>query len=233
MPNWMLPRITDYWDERVEAIERLSRVLASVPEHERETQLAMISAAVLTHAKALNDSQLTMAAVPIVEDLYKAACQRTYLDEPLLQYLKASTAPYFNELRERGYAVHYFIDNTWDRLDGPAMAFPIWFGAASLAYICPQEIACHAYETDRPPEEWPALVSKYTDRAREVAGRLADRCQTEGLNFVYLDIDADDFELALKPIGKAGVIHVFRNEAPVPGSRCAINLPTQARPAAT
>jgi len=224
MPDWMLPRITDYWDERVEAIERLSRVLAGVPQPERAAQLAMIGSSVLRHAKALKDSDLALAAVPIAEDLYKALSQRTYFDEPLVQYLEASCTPFFRELGERGYTLHYFIDNTWDRLEGPAIAFPMWFRAASLLYICPQQIACHAFEEDRPADEWPALVSKYIARARDVAGQLADRCHLEGRHFVYLDIDVDDFEVAMKPIGKPGAICIFRNEAPVPGSRCTVNI---------
>ena len=229
MAVWMLPNITDYWDQRVDAIERLSRLLADTPEEEREGQADLIGAAVQRHAKKLSDADLTKFAVPIVEDLYKAGCQRSYIDEPLLQYLEASTAPYFRELSERGYTVHYFIDNTWDRLDGPALAFPVWFGAASLIYICPQQIACHAFEKDRPQEEWPALVARYSGRARDVANQIADRCHEEGRHFVFLDIDTDDFPAALKPIGKPGAICIFRNEAPVPGSRCAVNLPREPR----
>jgi hypothetical protein len=112
MQDWMLPNVTDYWDERVEAIERLSRVIEAVPEAERAAQLSSISAAVGRHATALMDADLAKYAVPVVEDLYKAAVKRTYLDEPLLQYLAASCRPFFQALSVRGYMVQYFIDNT-------------------------------------------------------------------------------------------------------------------------
>jgi hypothetical protein len=231
MPDWMLPNITDYWDERVEAIERLSRVIAEAPEAERAAQLASITAAVGRHADALPEADLVKYAVPIVEDLYKAASKRSYLDEPLLQYLAAIGSPYFQALTARGYMVHYFIDNTYERLDGPALAFPLWFDAAGLFYICPQEIACTGFEKDKPREQWQALVTRYIADGRVAAEQLANRCHAAGRHFVYLDIDATDFAMALKPSGQPGVIHVFRNEAPIPGSRCVMRLPDGPRPA--
>jgi hypothetical protein len=234
MPDWMLPRLTDYWDQQVDAIERLSRVLAGMPETERVSQLASISAAVSRHAQILDDDILAKSAAAVVQDLYKAVCARTYLDEPLLQYLTASCQPYFQELSQRGYVVQYLIDNTWERLDGPAIAFPIWFAAAAMLYICPQHIACRAFEKDSPQEEWPALVSKNIAAAREVAGQLVDRCNAEGRHFVYLDTDARDadLEVATKAIGWPGVIHIFRQEAAASGSRCVVTLPTSKRNAA-
>jgi hypothetical protein len=231
MQDWMLPNITDYWDERVDAIEQLSRVLAEVPEADRAAHLASIVAAVTRHTAALGDADLVKYAVPIVEDLYKAVAKRTYYDDPLRQYLGATGGPYFHALRARGYMVQYFIDNTWDRLDGPVIGFPIWFRAAGLFYICPQEIACNQFEKDQPREKWPALVSKYIGDGRSVADRLASQCHAAGRHFVYLDIDAADFAIALKLGKEPGVIHVFRNETPTPGSRCAIHLPAGPRAA--
>jgi hypothetical protein len=229
MQDWMLPNVTDYWDERVEAIERLSRVIEAVPEAERAAQLSSISAAVGRHATALMDADLAKYAVPVVEDLYKAAVKRTYLDEPLLQYLAASCRPFFQALSVRGYMVQYFIDNTWDRLDGPAIGFPMWFGATGLLYICPQEIACHDFEKDKPCEEWPALVTKYIGEGRRAAEELVNRCRASGRHFVYLDIDTTDFEIALKTSHDPGVIFVFRQEAPTPGSRCTVRMPNGPR----
>ena len=231
MRDWMLPNITDYWDERVEAIERLSRVLAEVPEADRAAHLASIVAAVTRHATALSDADLVKYAVPIVEDLYKAVAKRTYYDDPLRQYLAATGGPYFHALTARGYMMHYFINNTWDRLDRPAIGFPIWFRAAGLFYICPQEIACTQIEKDKPREEWPALVRKHIGDGRSVADQLANRCHAAGRHFVYLDINSTDFAIALDLSKKPGVIFVFRQEAPNPGSRCAMRLPTGPRTA--
>jgi hypothetical protein len=233
MQDWMLPHITSFWDERMEAIERFSRVIAAVPEADRAADLSALTAAVVRHTQALTDADLVKFTVPIVEDLYKAVARRSRYDEPLFQYLEASCKPFFQALTERGYVVHYFIDNAWDRLEGPAIGFPLWFGTAKLAYICPQEVACHDFEKNKPAAEWPALVTKYIGKGREVAQELAIRCHAAGRHLVYLDIDArgGDFDFATKLSQAPGVIFVFRQEAPNPGTRCAVRLPTEPRKA--
>jgi hypothetical protein len=233
MQDWMLPHITSYWDERVDAIERLSRLIETVPEAERAAELSALSAAVARQADALADTDIVKFAFPIVDDLYKAAAKRSYLDQPVFQYLEASCGPFFQALSARDYVVYYFIDNSFDRLDGPAIGFPLWFGAAKLFYICPQEIACHSFEKDKPAEEWPALVNKYIGDSREVGQQLVTRCRGAGRHFVYLDIDAhgSDFEFAHKTSEDPGAIFVFRQEAPVPGSHSAVGLPTAPRTA--
>src|SRR4051812_37292859 len=123
MPDWILPHITSYWDERVEAIERFSRLIAATAETDRPAELSALGAAVARHTTALSDQDLVRFAVPIIDDLYKAAAYRTCLDEPLLQYLAASCAEFFAALTARGYIAQYVIDNSYDRLDGPALAF--------------------------------------------------------------------------------------------------------------
>ena len=114
---------------------------------------------------------------------------------------------------------------------GRQLAFRCGIGATGLLYICPQQIACRVFETDKPQEEWPPLVAKYIGDARVVADQLADRCDAEGRHFVYLDIDTTDFAAARKPRDKAGLIYMFRNEAPIPGSRIAVGMPTGPRSA--
>ncbi len=227
MQDWMLPHITSYWDERVEAIERFSRLIAATPESERVSELSALSAAVKRHSETLDDADIVKFAVPIVDDLYKAAAYRTYIDEPLLQYLKASCSPLFETLRARGYFVEYFVDNTWGRLVGPVTAFPMWFSETGLFYICPQEIACNAFEKDKPEAEWPALVQKYSADARRVAAELVARCRQARRHFVYLDIDADvdDLKLVHDINEDGGGIVVFRQETPEPGSHIAVRLP--------
>jgi hypothetical protein len=231
MSDWMLPRITDYWDSQVDAIERLSLVLAETPEAERPAQIKLIGEAVARHVDALEDKFLGLSAVAIVEDLYKSAVRLTSLDDTPLAYLRASAAPYFRALTQRGYTVHYFIDNTFSRLDGPAIAFPIWFRAASLIYLCPQEIAATSFEKDKPQSEWPSVVSKYIAHGRLAADELVERCHKERRHLVYLDIDSDGFQVAFKTAGAPGVIHVVRNDAPTPGSRIAVKMPSGPLPA--
>jgi hypothetical protein len=225
MQDWMLPRITDYWDQQVEAIERLSRALEGLSDVELNTQVETIAAAVKRHAAVLSDEHLRLAALVLVEDLYKSAAQTSRIDQPLLSYLHASGGALLDAVAARGYMLHYFIDNTWERLDGPVIGFPMLFGAAGLFYLCPQALAARQFEKDEPREQWPALVSKYIVDARLVADDLAERCHQDRRHFVYLDIDATEFPAAFKHVGEPGVIHVFRSEAPTPGSRCAVKMP--------
>jgi hypothetical protein len=181
---------------------------------EQQNHMQLISAAINRHIGALSDEQVTTAAFIAVEDLYKTVAYLSYWDNALAQYLQATGEAFFGALANRGYSVHYFIDNTWNSLIGPAHWFKVFFGMASLAYICPQALACRIFETDRPEAEWPALVSKYIVAARAVANRLVDDFHRDARSFVFLDINAEDFSAATKTVGKHGVVHVFRREAP-------------------
>jgi hypothetical protein len=109
------------------------------------------------------------------------------------------------------------------------MWFPMMFGAAGLIYLCPQELAARRFEKDRPQDEWPALVSKYIKDARIAANDLAEDCHKDGQHFVFLDIDADEFSIAFKYADKPGVIWIARDEAPIPGSHCAVKMPSGPR----
>jgi hypothetical protein len=230
MQDWMLPRITDYWDQQVDAIERLSRGLEGVPDTELSARLEPISAAVKRHASMLSDEQLRLAAMIMVEDLYKSFARTSRIDTPLLAYLHASSRTLLEAVATHGYVVEYFIDNTWERLDGPVIGFPELFRSAGLMYLCPQELAACQFEKGTPAEQWPALISKYIADGRAVADDLAELCHKDGRHFVYLDIDATEFPAARKHIREQGVIHVFRSEAPTPGSRCVVTMPPSPRP---
>ena len=229
MQDWNLPHITDYWDQRAGAIERLSRVIKSVPEFGREAEVDALYDAVTLQADALPDEQLIKFAVPMVDDLYKSVNQRTQFDECDLLYLQFSASAFFNSLKRRGYMVHYFTNNTFSDLIRPVYAFPAWFGAATLLYICPQDIAARSFEENKPAEEWPSLIKKYLTEARVVANSLADRCLAEGRHFLFLDIDAANFPAADKSLNQTGVVWVFREDAPTQDSHCQISLPSKPR----
>ena len=73
-------QLTDYWDERVQATDRLSRVLDAVPPSQRDGQVGLIRAAIARHVEALSDVNLTRAAFVVADDLYKAADRLSYWD---------------------------------------------------------------------------------------------------------------------------------------------------------
>ena len=225
MDAWMLPKIIDYWDTRVEAIDRFSRALDATTPTEQADHLRHIGAAIHRHASVLSNDDLTRTAFIIVDDLYKTASHLTYWDDALAQYLAATGTAFFGALNKRGYSVNYFVDNSYPTLSGPANWFRVFFQTASMEYICPQQIACRIVEKDRPEAEWPDLVSKYIEISRAVANQLSDEFYRDGKSFIYLDIDASDFSVAQKTQGKPGVVHIFRQEAPEPGSRCVFTNP--------
>jgi hypothetical protein len=90
--DWNLPHITDYWDQRVGAIERLSRLFTLIRNPEFNAEKNALYDAVTRQADALADKDLIKFAVPMVDDLYKAINQRTQCDEADLVYLEASAA---------------------------------------------------------------------------------------------------------------------------------------------
>lgn len=232
MQDWMLPKLIDYWDTRVEAIDHFSHVLDAIPPADRKNHLLQIGAAIRRHVDGLSDEELTLAAFIIADDLYKTASHLTHWDDALEQYLAASGDAFFVALTKRGYSVNYFVDNTYPTLTGPAHWFRVFFQTVSVGYICPQEIACRMVEKDRPEAEWPMLVSKYIEISRPAANKLADAFYRDGKSFVFLDIDATDFSIAQKTQEKLGVVHVFRQEAPEPGSRCIFTKPPGPRSSA-
>jgi hypothetical protein len=227
MQDRMLNRITDYWDQRVDAVDRLSEVLVENSEAETRAAMTSIVEAVWRHLNALDDRMLVMSAVLVIEDLYKAAIQLAALERRYLLYLAATAVPYFNGLYRRGYGVEYFIDNTFSRFDGPVLFLPTWFKSAGLIYICPQAAAIKLFEADRPKDEWPSLVAKYQEKGRASADLAAEQAHSAGRSYVYLDTDTpeDGFAVADMTRGRPGVIHVIRVEAPTPGSHCIVTDP--------
>jgi hypothetical protein len=94
-------------------------------------------------------------------------------------------------------------------------------------------VACLVMEGARVLEsEWTGLIPKYIQEGREVAARAVGRCRIEKRNFVFLTTDGNEkcLENANAAKGSPGVIHVFRNEAPIPGSRIHVIMPTLLRP---
>ena len=88
MQSWMLRHISDYWDQRVDAIDRLSRAFAALPKGEKETAFNAIYDSVTLHADKLSTEEMCKFAVAMVDDLYKAANQMSQFDQDHLQYLR-------------------------------------------------------------------------------------------------------------------------------------------------
>jgi hypothetical protein len=236
MSSWLLKSVYQYWDYRVNAIDRLSRTLEAMPQAEQQGQLGEIHRAVRMHVDALPDEALIQAVFVVADDLYKAASHASYWDWALENYLLASAGTFFQAVSERGYIVNYVVDNTYADLTGPALLFPLWYGQTGLQYICPQYIA---YWLTAPPHEReevpqpldPERVKRVSTRmtdACSVAKELVERCRREAHHFIFLTADSEqaDFSAAMNGIESPGLIHIFRNQPPEPGTKCSIRMPS-------
>ena len=230
--DWALPNITGYWDQRVRAIESLSRELKEMPQESWAAQASLIRAAVGRRIGALSDRDLMKAASVMADDLYKAVSQITLWDDALEQYLSASSGAFLAAVSARGFVVNYVIDNSFDDLAGPVRWFPRWFTTAELFYICPQHLACWTMKDEgRPETAWQALMPNYIERARESADAMVARCRNEGRHFVFLATDSNEecFSAAMRTQGLPGVIRIFRRHAPIPDSKCVVTFPANSR----
>jgi hypothetical protein len=243
--TWFRPSITDYWDWRGAAVESHVQKLAALAPAAREQALGEIRDCIAAHAAALSDDLLLKAAVCMSDDLYKTAVGTEQIvrgprvrvwDENDRSYLAASAATLGSLVAARGYVIRYVIDNSFeiseDGLAGPIEYFRVWFSAAGFVYICPQALATELMKADsQKPEDLVGLLPQYAAEARYLANSVAGRCQQEHRHYVFLDADSVDgaFEAALaKPEGE-GVLQIFRNEAPIPGSCCEIVFPQAPR----
>jgi hypothetical protein len=135
MESWMLPHISDYWDQRVEAIDRLSRAFAALPEGEKKPAFNAIYDAVTLHADKLSTEDMCKFAVTTIDDLYKAVNQMSQFDQDHLQYLQAGATAFFNSIARRGYMIHYFTNNTFSDLRRPVLRLPNLV-QSSVDFLC-------------------------------------------------------------------------------------------------
>lgn len=225
--GWMLPRITDYWDEQLRAVDAGARRLEAVPAAEREAAVEAICASVREHVRVLPDDLFVQAAIAVADDLYRAACATDRWDNAIRDYLTASAGTFAGELSRRGYRLQYLVDNAWEDMARPIELMPHWYQAAGFTYACPQLIAIHLAQGDASKRELQLVIQQHVAEARDVTSQLISRCQAEGRHFMQLDTDCaeDSFETAFRACEQPGVITIFRNEAPEPGTTVAVWLP--------
>ena len=226
--EWMLPKITDYWDQSAGAIAAAGQRLEALGEDQRPAAMTRIAEAVERHVGVLNDEFLVAASVSFVDDLYKAAAEIGWWDPHLQAYLVASAATFSRQLSHRRISVQFLVDNAWDDRGRLIGLFPDWFRAAGIILVCPQILVQDLARRDGvEPASGPGLEARYIDEARGVADRLIAQCQDERRHFILIDADAIEisFDQARKRIGAEGVLTVIRSEAPVPGSNVSVASP--------
>lgn len=224
----MLPKITDYWDTSQESIPRFASELSKLSPKAAKKITTATHAEVTEHVRVLSDKHLLLAAATVADNLYQAASTIEFWDTAVEDYLKCSAATFFGLLSQRGYQIHYVIDNCYDDLQRPTQLFPLWFQACGIVYVCPQLIVLKLMEADGVPmANYSDSLSNYIAEARHIGGLIVQKCRDEASHYVYLETDFQDGSLdtALQSRGAPGVLSVFRNEVPVPGSNVAVVFP--------
>jgi hypothetical protein len=224
--DWMYPRLTDYWDTRVGAIEAASRRLNTLEAPQRDAALREIEAAVTEHVRVMSDESLVHAVAPFADDLYKAGSAIGWWGDDVHAYLKASAGTFSRLLSGRGFHIQYLVDNRWDDATRLLELFPEWYTAAGLVFCCPQVLIRHLARHDgiTAEDEIAMQAPRYAAEARHVADQLVAKAQEEGRHFIHLDADwvESSFDKALERRGASGVITMFRNEAPEPGTKISV-----------
>jgi hypothetical protein len=213
--TFMLPKISDYWDTAKDAIPGFAAELAAQsPAAAKETTSA-IRAAITEHVRVLSDQWLPLVAFVVAEELYRAASTITVWNSSVADYLDCSAATFFGLLSQRGYRLHYVIDNSFQEMQRPTQLFPSWFQACGIQYQCPQLLES---EFGLEPTESQGVVSDV------LRGFFAD-----GRHYVLLDADSieSSFDAPLEQRDTKGVLTVIRTEAPGPGSKASAYLAGQ------
>ena len=224
----MLPKITDYWDQQVEAISTMAGRLAALNSDARERALNGFVSAIARHVEAIPEPLLVSVAVVVADDLYKAACWIDRWDDSVNAYLSATAGQFWTLIADRGYTVRYLVDNTFETWERPLQLFPAWFAAANFVYVCPQAIAADLIKADGGSDTTlKEQLPRYVAEARAVTEKVLARCRTEGRHYILLDLDYDERTLqsSLAERGRPGVITVFRNQAAEPGTTVALWAP--------
>lgn len=233
MGAWNL-RLVDYWDQTTGAINKGARRLGEFGESERVAPCGQIREAVRQRCTALADRQLLQAAVSMVDDLYKCVNDEVLMGQALFDYLDAFGRTFTTAVRERGYVIRYVVENQFSGVDflmlGPFDVFPRVFNAAGFVYVCPQQIALELMQADGvEASEYERAITRYITEARVVGNRVVNECHAAGLHYVFLEADYEEgaLDIALRGGGAPGVLSVFRDDAPVPGSEVSVVFPEQ------
>ncbi len=227
--DWMLPKITDYWDQQQNAIAAFSARLRGLDDTAVKAEQDAIEAAVRAQTDVLDEFRLMIAAICVFEDLYKAACMIDTWDEAVEAYLAASAGTFTTVLREREFTVQYLVTHPWEGTGRPFVIFPAWYRAAAIPYCCPQQVLDYRTGIDgiETPEDYEDVAPGGIDGIRGNVNEAVAECHRLGMSFVQLDLDPVEtsFQEAMKHRGEAGVLTLQRDGPPTPGSKVSTSFP--------
>jgi hypothetical protein len=211
----MLPKISDYWDSTKNAIPRFAAELEALSPTAAKQTTATIRAAVTEHVRVLSDQWLPRVAFVVAEDLYRTANTIAAWNTSVADYLACSAATFFDLLSQRGYCLHYIIDNSFQQMQRPIELFPLFFPACGIEYQCPQHLE--------------STFGLAPGESQGVSSQVLRGLFAQGKHYLLLDTDSieSSFAAPLEQRKTKGVITVIRNEAPGAGSKASLYLAGQ------
>ena len=231
MDDWDFS-LVDFWDQTTGAINRNALRLSKLSEPDRMEACSRIRDAVSKRAHALEDNLLLQAAVSMADDLYKYVNYEVMMHDSLFDYFDAFGSTFTKTVRESGYVIRYVVENQFSGVDflmlGPFDIFPRIFNAAGFVYVCPQQLGLRLMQDDGvAASDYAEKIAQYSTEARRVGDQLVNECHDKVQHYVFLEADYEEgaLESALRGRGAPGVLSVFRDDAPVPGSEVSVAFP--------
>ena len=247
MTDWTFPNITDYWDERKQAVHNYSQKLAGLSDDDLAGAIREIRESIGKHVEALPEQKLLTLASVVVDDLYRAASHLPVWNDSVSRYLEASAALFFELLKKRGYVVHYLVSHLYGEADEfaswqrPMELLPHYYTAAGLDYIFAPLLSLGLMFRDEAdpesaisrkgkgvnPETANEFYPSYKEEAHGGVDGYVEECHRERRGYILLDVEENPalFERAGKMMGQPGVITVIRESPPMPGTEIRVGYP--------
>lgn len=231
--GWDFSSLGEVWDCKTRAIVAGADKLEALSDVERAHSLAVLSARMRAFTRVLDDNWLVFTAYFMIDDLYKSYFCEFRFTSGIEDYIAATAGVFLQELKQRGFVLHYVIDNiqTEDNLDEMLTFVPAVFQSAGLLVTGPQVMALELMQRiDNRPRDITA-IPQYRDEGHRVADMLITECHQNRRSSVYLNLDLDDgtpafsFDVALSQCNIPGTIVVVRDQAPAPDSPVGIFAP--------
>jgi hypothetical protein len=238
MHNWLLSKITDYWDSKRDSIEKYASEITTASPEVRANSLDAIRKAIAEHVRVLPERTLLDVLWIVADDLFKAGNSVSGEGGGFDSYLEASAGTLFALARKRKCILHYLVDNVYEQTEfgmrRPLELYENWFRSAGLVYICPQRLAISLMNHDKHDSKQNfKLLPKYINEAIDLARLSVEKCHTDARHYVFLNADSSDkpfsFECCLKIAGSPGIVTALRTEAPIVGSKVSITYPENAK----
>lgn len=231
--DWNFPTLAYVWDSQRRAIIAGADRLEALSDEDRAQSVAALCQRIRNLTCGLDDGWLVRAAIFIVEDLYKSFFSGFRWSPGVYGYIAATAGLLVKELVSRGFVLHYVVDSVQPEADlAERLTFmPGVFEAAGFMVTGPQLMAIELMQCANGHAGDVSMIPAYREEGHQVADMLIARCHEERRCSVYLNLDLDDdapalpLDVALSQANKPGVIAVYRDQPPLPGSTAHVAFP--------